>query len=36
MMYERVVDQYPDIAEAEVARRALDLYGVKAEAIPLE
>ncbi len=35
MMYERVVDQYPDMAEAEVARRALELYGVKNEAVPL-
>jgi hypothetical protein len=24
MMYERVVDQYPESAEAEVARKALD------------
>jgi tol-pal system protein YbgF len=36
MMYERVVDQYPDMAEAEVARRALELYGVKNEAVPLD
>ena len=25
MMYERVLDQYPDLAEAEVARRALEV-----------
>ncbi|WP_447600062.1 tol-pal system protein YbgF [Nitrospira sp. Nam80] len=36
MMYERVVDQYPDMAEAEAARRALDLYGFKNENVPLE
>lgn len=36
MMYERVVDQYPDMAEAEVARRALELYGVKNEAVPFD
>ncbi len=36
MMYERVVDQYPDMTEAEVARRALELYGVKNEAVPLD
>lgn len=33
MMYERVIDQYPDMAEADVARRALDQAGVKTEAV---
>jgi tol-pal system protein YbgF len=32
MMYERILDQYPDLAEAEVARRALELYSPKNEA----
>jgi tol-pal system protein YbgF len=31
MMYERVLDQYPDMAEAEVARRALELTAPKNE-----
>ncbi len=31
MMYERILDQYPDLAEAEVARRALELYSPKNE-----
>jgi hypothetical protein len=30
-MYERILDQYPDLAEAEVARRALELYSPKNE-----
>ena len=33
MIYERIVDQYPDMAEADVARRALDQAGVKTEAV---
>jgi tol-pal system protein YbgF len=32
MMFERVVDQYPDSAEAEVARKALELEAEKIEA----
>ena len=32
MMFERVVDQYPDSPEAEVARKALDAEAEKAEA----
>jgi tol-pal system protein YbgF len=31
MMYERVLDQYPDLAEAEVARRALDAAEPKSD-----
>ena len=31
MMYERVTDQYPDSAEAEVARKALEAAGAKSE-----
>ncbi|HEX2054949.1 MAG TPA: tol-pal system protein YbgF [Nitrospiraceae bacterium] len=33
MMYERVVDQYPDMAEAEVARRALEQAAPKDEPV---
>jgi tol-pal system protein YbgF len=33
MMYERVLDQYPDMAEAEVARRALEPAGPKDEMV---
>lgn len=36
MMFERVVDQYPDSPEAEVARKALDLAAEKLEAEKLE
>jgi tol-pal system protein YbgF len=32
MMFERVVDQYPDSPEAEVARKALDIEAEKVEA----
>jgi hypothetical protein len=31
MMYERVVDQYPESAEAEVARKALDAAAMRDE-----
>ena len=31
MMYERVVDQYPESAEAELARKALDVAPVREE-----
>ena len=31
MMFERVVDQYPDSPEAEVARKALELEAEKIE-----
>lgn len=31
MMYERILDQYPDMAEAEVARRALESAAPKNE-----
>ena len=31
MMYERVVDQYPDSAEAEIARKALDAAAARDE-----
>jgi len=31
MMYERVVDQYPDSAEAEIARKALETTGAPNE-----
>jgi TolA-binding protein len=33
MMYERILDQYPDMAEAEVARRALEPAGPKNEMV---
>ena len=36
MMYERILDQYPDMAEAEVARRALELAGPKNELVSAE
>jgi tol-pal system protein YbgF len=36
MMYERVVDQYPDLAEAEVARRALEAAAPKSETVTVE
>jgi TolA-binding protein len=36
MMYERVVDQYPEMAEAEVARRALEAAAPKNEAVNAE
>jgi hypothetical protein len=32
MMFERVVDQYPDSPEAEVARKALEIEAEKIEA----
>ena len=32
MMFERVVDQYPDSPEAEVARKALEIEAEKPEA----
>jgi hypothetical protein len=32
MMFDRVVDQYPDSPEAEVARKALDADAEKIEA----
>jgi hypothetical protein len=32
MMFERVVDQYPDSPEAEVARKALEIETEKFEA----
>jgi hypothetical protein len=31
MMYERVIDQYPETAEAELARKALDAAPVRDE-----
>jgi hypothetical protein len=31
MMYERVVDQYPESAEAELARKALDASPMREE-----
>jgi hypothetical protein len=31
MMYERVVDQYPESAEAELARKALDAAPMRDE-----
>jgi TolA-binding protein len=31
MMYERVVDQYPESAEAELARKALDSAAMRDE-----
>jgi len=31
MMYERVVDQYPDSAEAEIARKALEAAAARDE-----
>jgi tol-pal system protein YbgF len=34
MMYERVVDQFPDSPEAELARKALEMDAVRAEAQP--
>jgi tol-pal system protein YbgF len=34
MMFERVVDQYPDSPEAEVARKALETEAEKAEPTP--
>ncbi len=36
MMYERVTDQYPDSAEAEVARKALEAAAAKGEPIAAE
>lgn len=36
MMYERVLDQYPDMAEAEIARRALEAAGPKNETATAE
>jgi TolA-binding protein len=33
MMYERVVDQYPDSSEAELARKAIDTSNAKADPI---
>lgn len=33
MMYERVTDQYPDSAEAEVARKALETAAAKSEPV---
>jgi tol-pal system protein YbgF len=36
MMYERVVDQYPDLAEAEVARRALEQAAPKDDPVASE
>jgi tol-pal system protein YbgF len=36
MMYERVLDQYPDLAEAEVARRALEVARSKSETVGVE
>ena len=36
MMYERVVDQYPDMAEAEIARRALEAAAPKNETVGAE
>ena len=36
MMFERVTDQYPDSAEAEVARKALDAAAAKGELITSE
>jgi tol-pal system protein YbgF len=36
MMYERVVDQYPDLAEAEVARRALEAATPRSETVNIE
>ena len=35
MMFDRVVDQYPDSAEAELARKAIDVMAVKMESAPL-
>jgi hypothetical protein len=36
MMFERVVDQYPDSPEAEVARKALEAESEKMEAEKIE
>ena len=36
MMYERVTDQYPDSAEAEVARKALEAAAAKSEPVATE
>jgi hypothetical protein len=36
MMYERVTNQYPDSAEAEVARKALEAAAAKSEPVALE
>jgi tol-pal system protein YbgF len=36
MMFERVTDQYPDSAEAEVARKALEAAAAKSEPIAAE
>jgi len=36
MMYERVTDQYPDSAEAEVARKALEAAAAKSEPVAVE
>ncbi len=36
MMYERVTDQYPDSAEAEVARKALEAAVAKSEPVASE
>src|SRR5262249_30522312 len=33
MMYERVVDQYPDSAEADIARKDLEAAAARAESI---
>ncbi|MEP7153240.1 MAG: tol-pal system protein YbgF [Nitrospira sp.] len=36
MMYERVTDQYPDSAEADVARKALETAAAKGEPVAAE
>ena len=36
MMFERVTDQYPDSAEAEVARKALEAAAAKGEPVAAE
>ncbi len=36
MMYERVTDQYPDSAEADVARKALETAATKSEPVATE
>jgi tol-pal system protein YbgF len=36
MMYERVTDQYPDSAEADVARKALETAAAKSEPVAAE
>jgi tol-pal system protein YbgF len=36
MMYERVTDQYPDSAEAEIARKALEAAAAKSDPVATE